>query len=909
MALEWDPGSNSFEGNKAMLATPRGIFAGGDAGIQGGKSVGRIAFFDFNSDPNAPTPIDTTITLPIMGRVEVSGVPFTVTGSATAPSGVSRVQVEIQDRNSKQWLQADGSWASTEVNRLATLTTPNATSTTYSLPLTLTGTAALSVFAKTIGITGSDATKATKRFEVLDLTDQTPSTNITGPSGSLLASTSFTLTGTGTDDHGVNRFSLWFRDENYQYLQDDGSVSPIFNTFSVAPDVVGAPNATFSYPVTLPHEGTWRASATATDDAGQADLRSAVRDWLISSTAIAPTVAISSPVQMTPPFAAPPVVVSPGGTMTFSGTASDDDRLAQVLISLRNTTTRENLAADGTWGVNVTAGSYRISPIDINAPTYNWSYTTPFNLTPGTYSFSVTAVDNLGLSTSGSNRGTLTITAQVPGDAFPNGLLNFSGTDQTPQTLNLDLTGTATDDIGVASVQVALLNNDVGRYVQTNGTLANGFATIPATLGTPNGTSTTFDLPITLPAAGNYSVTAWAWDTAGQQDPSTTGATARYLVYPGDANPTFDPTLGSPASNATFTQGVIPVSGRANDDLSIAQVQVAIINSLGQYMSSAGAFTSTTPSFRTAFLNSPGSSGSNFAYTTPVIPPGTYTVTEQGVDNHGKIGLPNTVTGIIVTQPANLPPVANATVSCVQNVCTFDGRSSTDEDTTSLVYSWNFGDLLTGSGPVPVHTFTRPGTFSVVLTAKDKWNATSTFTLPVTIVMPPGNTAPVPTFVTSCSGLVCGTSSAGTVDPNLGDVITYSWNFGDGTPLVTTASASHTYALAGVYTVTLTATDGWGNAASISKVLDETEPVTNVAPVPTFTASCIGLICLTNSNGTADANGDVIRYSWNFGDGTALSTATSPSHTYLVAGTYTITLTVTDSWNKSAFITSTVTVA
>jgi PKD repeat protein len=496
----------------------------------------------------------------------------------------------------------------------------------------------------------------------------------------------------------------------------------------------------------------------------------------------------------------------------------------------------------------------------------------------------------------------------VPGDAFPNGLLNFTGTDQTPQTLNLDIAGTATDDKGVASVQVALYNSDLGQYVQTNGTLSAAFATVPANLGTPNGTSTTFDLPIALPAAGTYSVTAWAWDTAGQQDPSTVGATAKYLVYPGDANPTFDPTLGSPVSNATFTQGVIVATGRANDDISIAQVQVAIINSLGQYMGSTGTFTSTTPSFRTAFLNSPGSAGSNFAYTTPVIPAGTYTVTEQGVDNHGKIGLPNTVTGIVVTQPANLPPVAHATVSCVQNVCTFDGRTSTDEDTTTLSYSWNFGNGTTATGAVPVKTFTTAGTYSVVLTVKDYWGATGTTTIPVTISTPVGNVAPVPTFISSCIALACGTSSTGTVDANVGDAITYAWNWGDGSLPGTGSGATHTYAAPGTYTVTMTATDGWGASASISKVLSLIEPVGNVAPVPAFSKSCLGLICLVNGSATVDPNGDQISYSWNFGDGTAAVTGATPSHTYLVAGTYTITLTATDGWNRSASTSSPVTV-
>jgi trimeric autotransporter adhesin len=93
--------------------------------------------------------------------------------------------------------------------------------------------------------------------------------------------------------------------------------------------------------VTLPHEGEWRMSATAIDNAGQSDLRSATRDWLISSTGVAPTVSISTPAPMTPPTAAPPLTVAPGSPMTFSGTANDDAGLATVEITLRNNTTRE----------------------------------------------------------------------------------------------------------------------------------------------------------------------------------------------------------------------------------------------------------------------------------------------------------------------------------------------------------------------------------------------------------------------------------------------------------------------------------------------------------------------------------------------------------------------------------------
>ena len=404
-------------------------------------------------------------------------------------------------------------------------------------------------------------------------------------------------------------------------------------------------------------------------------------------------------------------------------------------------------------------------------------------------------------------------------------------------------------------------------------------------------------------------MTARAIDTAGQQDPSTTGATGRYLYFPGDAAPGFEATLGQPIDGSAFTDGRIQVSGRAEDDLSIARVEVAVVDSAGRYMSSSGTFTSTSPSWRSAFLNSPGSPGSNFSYTTPVIPDGTYRVEVRATDQNDQIGASRVATGVTVTRPANAAPVANATVLCAENLCSFDARTSTDENPSTLTYSWNFGTGQgSGSGSVPVKRYTAPGTFTVVLTVRDEWGVTATTNLTVTIAEPSGNVAPTPTFTTNCLELLCGVTSAGTVDPNTGDVISYSWNWGDGTAATTGAGSSHVYATPGTYTITLTATDGWGKAATTTRTVTLTEPTGNQAPTVQFNANCTGLVCQMDSNGTSDPEGNQLRYAWAFGDGTTATTA-YPSKTYTAGGTYQVTLTVTDGWNKSTQLTKSVTVA
>ncbi|MBE1300302.1 MAG: family 16 glycosylhydrolase [Alteromonadaceae bacterium] len=69
-------------------------------------------------------------------------------------------------------------------------------------------------------------------------------------------------------------------------------------------------------------------------------------------------------------------------------------------------------------------------------------------------------------------------------------------------------------------------------------------------------------------------------------------------------------------------------------------------------------------------------------------------------------------------------------------------------------------------------------------------------------------------------------------------------------------------------------------------------PPSNQAPSASFTEQCTDLSCAFTDT-SSDGDGSIASVEWDFGDGNQ-STQSNPSHTYAVAGDYTVTLTVTD---------------
>jgi PKD repeat protein len=205
-----------------------------------------------------------------------------------------------------------------------------------------------------------------------------------------------------------------------------------------------------------------------------------------------------------------------------------------------------------------------------------------------------------------------------------------------------------------------------------------------------------------------------------------------------------------------------------------------------------------------------------------------------------------------------------ATDGQVDSPYTFDGRNSFDPDGTvgdssDLTFNWSFSDGTFGDRPQVTHTFTEPGVHNVVLIVTDERGEESivkTMTIRISNPVPiisvkildawlEGNIVtdetsfPEGTVAESWSrtfdddgntiaapGTLLYFDSEGTRDgdrryegmyvplepasPEWNGIVSYTWDFGDATPLNHESSPWHSYSLPGEYIVTLTVRDSFG---------------------------------------------------------------------------------------------------
>ena len=259
------------------------------------------------------------------------------------------------------------------------------------------------------------------------------------------------------------------------------------------------------------------------------------------------------------------------------------------------------------------------------------------------------------------------------------------------------------------------------------------------------------------------------------------------------------------------------------------------------------------------------------------------------------------------------PPVAKlGTPTCLELSCTFDGSGSTDEvGTTSLYYTWHFGDGTTAYyTSSPRHSYAKVGTYDVILQVGAlATGKMSTATQSVTVTGLPIGAPPVASFTTRCVGLTCTLDGSGSTDDAA--VLTYSWDLGK-TPRETATGKVVTtdYPTEGSRTVVLTVTDGAGQTNSTSRTFTVAPIAGDAPPVARMTVSCAWLRCSYDFSASTDDN-TILSYYFDPGlsSGSTKVQSTFGTLVYPTAGTYTMTLTVEDGVGQRSSASQAVTVA
>ena len=202
-----------------------------------------------------------------------------------------------------------------------------------------------------------------------------------------------------------------------------------------------------------------------------------------------------------------------------------------------------------------------------------------------------------------------------------------------------------------------------------------------------------------------------------------------------------------------------------------------------------------------------------------------------------------------------------------------------------------------GAGTVMPAAYTFDGTvssadFTIRLgTPGRTWtvyaNDTANSSLAASVDVAVTNQNPVAQFSFLATGDNVDFDAAASADPD-GTIASYAWDFDDGNT-GTGQTPSHSYALAGAYNVALTVTDNLGGTGSITKSV-----AVNVGPTASFEAYPSGLDVVVDASGSSDSDGTIATYAWAWDDGSPVSSGVNVSHSYAAAGTYNITLTVTD---------------
>ena len=220
-------------------------------------------------------------------------------------------------------------------------------------------------------------------------------------------------------------------------------------------------------------------------------------------------------------------------------------------------------------------------------------------------------------------------------------------------------------------------------------------------------------------------------------------------------------------------------------------------------------------------------------------------------------------------------------IVCANAPVTFTNTSSPNP----LSINWLVNGVSAGSGNTFTYTFATPGTYTVSMNA-NFGSCTKSVQKQITV-----NNKPIPAFTQSANLQSCTLPATISFTNSSANAISYKWLFGDGSSS-TQANINYTYNSAGVFSVSLIASNGDGCSDTLTK-----PNLVRLGPpaITSFTAlpksGCIPENITSGANITSPDS--VVAYDWNTGDNNLHVSGSQLSHVYNNEGYYNVSLTVT----------------
>ncbi len=275
---------------------------------------------------------------------------------------------------------------------------------------------------------------------------------------------------------------------------------------------------------------------------------------------------------------------------------------------------------------------------------------------------------------------------------------------------------------------------------------------------------------------------------------------------------------------------------------------------------------------------------------------GTYTATATATNGVGTSPAESVTFTVVISAPPTVTSVSETANS--GGVVALSAAAT--ESPTSYTWSIPGGTVVAGAATSsPSFSFGANGSYNGTVTATNADGTSAPFPFTVTV-------ADAPPVVTAVADVASGPGVVGLTGTATNSPTTWTWSIPGGTVIAGAGTSNPTvqFGSNGTFTGTATATNAGGTSAAFSFSVT----VASVPPTAAFTWAELppsGRVQFTDSS-TALAGAS---YVWNFGGGTQTAgSPESPRVTFPGPGTYTVTLTITDSAGTDSFTDSVIVV-